>query len=314
MQTEELSANWKTVVDTIQEGVMIVDPSGTIVSVNQALAEMTGFGAARPGRPFLRRAQLRLLPAGACAGRAALVLVVRKRPAHPPALQPGAPRRHRGAGAQERLGAARRRRPGDRRGGDDHRPERSARTRHHHRGLPAGVGQPRHLPRHGRGQPAHAAVLRPARQRRLLGRAPAAPGRVGHGQGAGRAGRARAQSAPRRAVRQGQLRGPQRGPARERAVRPRARRLHRRAPGTGRPVRGGLGRHHLPRRDRRFARAHPGQAAARARGAGDRAGGRQPAGGRWTCASSRPPTATWRPWCARARFARTCSTASTSCR
>ena len=45
MQTEELSANWKTVVDTIQEGVMIVDPSGTIVSVNQALAEMTGFGA-----------------------------------------------------------------------------------------------------------------------------------------------------------------------------------------------------------------------------------------------------------------------------
>ena len=45
MQTEELSANWKTVVDTIQEGVMIVDPSGTIVSVNRALAEMTGFGA-----------------------------------------------------------------------------------------------------------------------------------------------------------------------------------------------------------------------------------------------------------------------------
>ncbi|MDX9833998.1 MAG: sigma 54-interacting transcriptional regulator [Desulfobulbus sp.] len=43
MQTEELTANWKTVVDTIQEGMMIVDPSGTIVSVNQALAEMTGF-------------------------------------------------------------------------------------------------------------------------------------------------------------------------------------------------------------------------------------------------------------------------------
>ena len=45
MLAEELTANWKTVVDTIQEGVMIVDPSGTIVSVNQALAEMTGFAA-----------------------------------------------------------------------------------------------------------------------------------------------------------------------------------------------------------------------------------------------------------------------------
>ena len=45
MLAEELTANWKTVVDTIQEGVMIVDPSGTIVSVNRALAEMTGFGA-----------------------------------------------------------------------------------------------------------------------------------------------------------------------------------------------------------------------------------------------------------------------------
>ena len=52
MLAEELTANWKTVVDTIQEGVMIVDPSGTIVSVNQALAEMTGFAAGElVGRP-----------------------------------------------------------------------------------------------------------------------------------------------------------------------------------------------------------------------------------------------------------------------
>jgi len=43
MFAEELKAHWKTVVDTIQEGVMIVDPAGTIVSVNAALEELTGF-------------------------------------------------------------------------------------------------------------------------------------------------------------------------------------------------------------------------------------------------------------------------------
>jgi PAS domain S-box-containing protein len=45
MQEEELKAYWKTVVDTIQEGVMIVDPGGAIVAVNQALSELTGFAA-----------------------------------------------------------------------------------------------------------------------------------------------------------------------------------------------------------------------------------------------------------------------------
>lgn len=43
MLDEELKAYWKTVVDTIQEGVMIVDTRGTIVSVNRALVELTGF-------------------------------------------------------------------------------------------------------------------------------------------------------------------------------------------------------------------------------------------------------------------------------
>jgi len=43
MFEEELKAYWKTVVDTIQEGVMIVDPAGTIVSVNRAMEELTGF-------------------------------------------------------------------------------------------------------------------------------------------------------------------------------------------------------------------------------------------------------------------------------
>ncbi len=43
MIEQELNIYWKTVVNTIQDGVMIVDPNGTIVSVNKALMEMTGF-------------------------------------------------------------------------------------------------------------------------------------------------------------------------------------------------------------------------------------------------------------------------------
>jgi two-component system response regulator HydG len=41
----ELNVYWKTVFDTIQDGVMIVDPDGTIVSVNKALLRMTGYEA-----------------------------------------------------------------------------------------------------------------------------------------------------------------------------------------------------------------------------------------------------------------------------
>lgn len=40
---QEINAYWKAVVDTIQEGVMIVDTRGTIVSTNKALEEMTGY-------------------------------------------------------------------------------------------------------------------------------------------------------------------------------------------------------------------------------------------------------------------------------
>ena len=45
MREEDLKTYWKAVVDTIQEGVMIVDPGGAIVAVNQALSELTGFNA-----------------------------------------------------------------------------------------------------------------------------------------------------------------------------------------------------------------------------------------------------------------------------
>jgi PAS domain S-box-containing protein len=43
MLKEELNAYWETVVDILQEGVMIVDTAGSIVFVNKALAELTGF-------------------------------------------------------------------------------------------------------------------------------------------------------------------------------------------------------------------------------------------------------------------------------
>lgn len=44
MKQEDLNRYWKTVVDTIQDGVMIVDKGGTIVAVNKALERITGFG------------------------------------------------------------------------------------------------------------------------------------------------------------------------------------------------------------------------------------------------------------------------------
>ncbi len=43
MYAEELNAYWKTVVDTIQEGVMIVNTDGTIISVNQGFENITGY-------------------------------------------------------------------------------------------------------------------------------------------------------------------------------------------------------------------------------------------------------------------------------
>ena len=43
MLEQELNQYWKTVVDTIQEGVMIVAPGGIIVSANRAFLELTGY-------------------------------------------------------------------------------------------------------------------------------------------------------------------------------------------------------------------------------------------------------------------------------
>jgi two-component system response regulator HydG len=41
----DLSPYWKTIVDTLQDGVMIVDPLGRIVAVNPAVEQLTGYRA-----------------------------------------------------------------------------------------------------------------------------------------------------------------------------------------------------------------------------------------------------------------------------
>lgn len=43
MFESEVNRYWKTVVDTIQDGIMIVDPTGMVVSVNKAFEIITGF-------------------------------------------------------------------------------------------------------------------------------------------------------------------------------------------------------------------------------------------------------------------------------
>ena len=73
-------------------------------------------------------------------------------------------------------------------------------------------------------------------------------------------------AAPRRGASRDQLRGARRRPDRSRALRPRARRIHRRHFGARRAVRGGRRRHALPRRSRRAVGTGAGQAAARAAG------------------------------------------------
>ena len=44
MHEKDLNVYWKTVVDTIKDGVMIVDKKGVIVSINRAMCEITGYG------------------------------------------------------------------------------------------------------------------------------------------------------------------------------------------------------------------------------------------------------------------------------
>ena len=117
------------------------------------------------------------------------------------------------------------------------------------------------------------------------------------GTGKGVLARALHALSPRRdkPVRHRQLPHPHRRAARQRALRPRPRRLHRRGQGHARPRRGGRGRHALPRRDRRdlARRSRPSSSASCRSGATSASARPRPAPP--TSASWPPPTATSRP-------------------
>ena len=101
---------------------------------------------------------------------------------------------------------------------------------------------------------------------------------------------------------------PQR-PHGERVLRPREGRVHRRGRAPHRPVRAGARLDALPRRGGRPRPRHPGEAPARAPGAGDHARRRPGRRSAWTCASSLRRTATSRRWCATGASATTSTTA-----
>lgn len=42
---DEYNQYWRTVINTMQDGLMVVDPGGLIVSVNPAFEELTGYSA-----------------------------------------------------------------------------------------------------------------------------------------------------------------------------------------------------------------------------------------------------------------------------
>ena len=117
----------------------------------------------------------------------------------------------------------------------------------------------------GRSRPEAAAAVPRARRRRRHRRDGADRGRDRHRQGAARRGDPPPQPAQGRPVRRVRLRRGPRRADRIGAVRPRARRVHRRDHRSPRRVRGGRRRHAVPRRDRRAAARRAAGAAARAR-------------------------------------------------
>ena len=178
----------------------------------------------------------------------------------------------------------------------------------------AAQARPRRAPpvlEHHRPQRVDAGGVRADRDDRADDQHRAGHGRVGHRQGAGRPRHPLQLAAQGSAVRRRQLRRADRDAARDRAVRPRARRLHRRRDQQEGPVRGRRARHDLPRRDRRDEPADAGQAAARAAGARRSGGSAAPTRSRSTSASSPRPTATWRRWWRRTGSARISTTGST---
>jgi len=42
----DVSKYWKTIVDTLQDGILVVDPHGRILAMNPAAERLTGYTAA----------------------------------------------------------------------------------------------------------------------------------------------------------------------------------------------------------------------------------------------------------------------------
>ncbi len=115
-------------------------------------------------------------------------------------------------------------------------------------------------------------------------------GESGHGQRAHRARHPHAEPARREDLRHRQLLEHPFGAFGVGAVRPHARRLHRRGRREEGAVRGRRRRLHLPRRDRRHPARDAGATAARACRSASSRPSATPRRARWTCASSPPPT------------------------
>ena len=43
MLDKEYSNYWETVIDTMMDGLMVVDPEGVIISINKAMEKITGY-------------------------------------------------------------------------------------------------------------------------------------------------------------------------------------------------------------------------------------------------------------------------------
>ena len=116
--------------------------------------------------------------------------------------------------------------------------------------------------------------------------------RVGHRQGTGGPDAASPEPAGVGAVRADQLRGHSRHAARERAVRSRARRVHRRDRAAARLLRTGAPRHAVPRRDRRDDADRRRSSCCGCCRSGRSGASAAASSSRWTSASSRRPTST----------------------
>ena len=128
------------------------------------------------------------------------------------------------------------------------------------------------------------------------------------GQGSAGEGHSLQQPPGGAAVHEHHVLGHARDAARIRALRPRAGRVHRRAPAEARTLRNGRRRDGLSRRDRRDGAGAAGQAPARARRESVSPPRRRRRISKWTCESSRRPTGTSRARSAKGSSARICTT------